>query len=581
MPTATPGPPAATPVPTAPPAPTPSASVTPIAEARATPDGTSVTIEAVALTASDFHDGGGFVADATGGIAVLFADGEFGPGELLRITGDVDDRFSQRTLRADSAEVVRLGTAAGPAPILATTGSVDEDLEGRLVRIRGTVQGSPTTLTSGLAFDVDDGSGAIRVVVGTSTGIDPATWRSGSALELVGVAGQRDSSGSGTDGYRVFPRDPGDVLGVVAPGASPTPGAAAWRRRRHADLQGSRSRGEHAASDPRRRDPPARSRRRTDGRSAGRERGDPPSPRSGSQSRPARRPGRGHRRAIHAQRHGVAASHRVDHVARDRLRAGGEDRPNRRCRRGRRGEARRGARRDRRVGPPLVDRDGLFRDRRWQRTVAGQPVGQPCAPTRGPLVAGTWVEVRGVLGQETSGSRPDEGYRIWPRAASEVRVTAPVTTAGGSTGSAGGGSVGHAGVPTGSLDDLGTADLSRLRIGATLVVGPWTEMRVGGLLWDGTRLVAVHPSSALVVARLTRERRPPFALDLGGLQAMGSEPLTGVPIVQARRRGRPDGGSEGRARAAACRVRRRLAGLGFGGRSAGGPAHAPSPRGGR
>ena len=160
--------------------------MTPIAEARAAPDGATVTIEAVALTESDFHDGGGFVADATGGIAVLLADGGFGPGELLRITGDIDDRFSQRTLRADSAAAVRLGTAAEPAPIAATTGAVDEDLEGRLVRIGGTVQGSPTTLTSGLAFDVDDGSGAIRVVVGTSTGIDPATWHSGAALELVG-----------------------------------------------------------------------------------------------------------------------------------------------------------------------------------------------------------------------------------------------------------------------------------------------------------------------------------------------------------------------------------------------------------
>ena len=198
--------------------------MTPIAEARVAPDGTTVTIEAVALTASDFHDGGGFVADATGGLAVLLADGGFGPGELLRITGEVDDRFSQRTLRSDSAAAVRLGTAAEPAPIIATTGSVDEDLEGRLVRIGGTVQGSPTTLTSGLAFDVDDGSGVIRVVVGSSTGIDPAAWHSGAALRLVGVAGQRDSSGSGTDGYRVFPRDPGDVLGVVAPGASPTPG---------------------------------------------------------------------------------------------------------------------------------------------------------------------------------------------------------------------------------------------------------------------------------------------------------------------------------------------------------------------
>ncbi len=89
MPSATPGPPVVTPAPTATdPVPTPSASVTPIAEARAAPDGATVTIEAVALTESDFHDGGGFVADATGGIAVLLADGGFGPGELLRITGD-------------------------------------------------------------------------------------------------------------------------------------------------------------------------------------------------------------------------------------------------------------------------------------------------------------------------------------------------------------------------------------------------------------------------------------------------------------------------------------------------------------
>ena len=57
-------------------------------------------------------------------------------------------------------------------------------------------------------------------------------------------------------------------------------------------------------------------------------------------------------------------------------------------------------------------------------------------------------------------------------------------------------------------------------------------MRVGGLLWDGARLVAVDPSSSSLVARLTRERRPPFALDLGGLQAAGSDAVIGVPMVR-------------------------------------------------
>jgi len=531
MPTATPGPPAATPVPTAPPAPTPSVSVTTIAEARATPDGTSVTIEAVALTASDFHDGGGFVADATGGIAVLFADGEFGPGELLRITGDVDDRFSQRTLRADSAAVVRLGTAAESAPILATTGSVDEDLEGRLVRIRGTVQGSPTTLTSGLAFDVDDRSGAIRVVVGTSTGVDPATWRSGSALELVGVVGQRDSSGSGTDGYRVFPRDPGDVLGVGAPGASPThgqpPGAEGItpisKARAAAENTQLRIRGVVTL-------PPGLVDEQTAvlqdasgaillrlGAGASRVRLDA-------------------RVEVIGERSTLSGMESLRVTESITLLGTGSEPAARIVRTGDAGEAD--------EAKLVLARGAIVTSARRSSTgTVYFEIDDGSGPLRvslpaslgadpGPLVADTWVEVRGVLGQETSGSKPHEGYRIWPRATSEVRVTAPVTTAGGSTGPAGGGSVGHAGVPTGSLDDLGTADLSRLRIGATLVVGAWKEMRVGGLLWDGTHLVAVDPSSALVVARLTRERRPPFALDLGGLEALGSEPVTGIPIVR-------------------------------------------------
>ena len=56
--------PITTPIPTATPALPPA---TPIAAARVAPDGTTVTIEAVTLTASDFHDGGGFVADTTEG----------------------------------------------------------------------------------------------------------------------------------------------------------------------------------------------------------------------------------------------------------------------------------------------------------------------------------------------------------------------------------------------------------------------------------------------------------------------------------------------------------------------------------
>ena len=68
--------------------------------ARALADGTTVTVEGDALTASDFTDGGGYLADATGGIAVLLDGGSFARGDHLIVTGTVDDRFAQRTIRA-------------------------------------------------------------------------------------------------------------------------------------------------------------------------------------------------------------------------------------------------------------------------------------------------------------------------------------------------------------------------------------------------------------------------------------------------------------------------------------------------
>jgi len=40
------------------------------------------------------------------------------------------------------------------------------------------------------------------------------------------------------------------------------------------------------------------------------------------------------------------------------------------------------------------------------------------------LPAGAWVELRGVVGQETTGGQPAAGYRLWPRDRADVRVIA-------------------------------------------------------------------------------------------------------------------------------------------------------------
>ena len=219
--------PTSTPDPTPEPTPSPPASVLTVAAARALPDGSQATIEAVSLTDGLFVDGGGYVADATGGIALLLSDGTFPSGVLLRATGTIDDRYHQRTLRATVADVTVLGAASDPLPAMAATGSIGEQVEGHLVAITGEIASAATELSGGAAFDLDDGSGPIRIFVGDVTGIETDAWERGTGLVLHGVVGQRDSTGTGNAGYRVQPRTTADIVAVVPPASeTPTPSPA-------------------------------------------------------------------------------------------------------------------------------------------------------------------------------------------------------------------------------------------------------------------------------------------------------------------------------------------------------------------
>jgi hypothetical protein len=64
---------------------------------------------------------------------------------------------------------------------------------------------------------------------------------------------------------------------------------------------------------------------------------------------------------------------------------------------------------------------------------------------------GDWIEVRGVLAQDTTGSQPDRGYRIWPRAVSDLEIlAAAVPTGGTSAGGAASSRAGSSGVGQGT-----------------------------------------------------------------------------------------------------------------------------------
>ncbi|MFL5716314.1 MAG: lamin tail domain-containing protein [Chloroflexota bacterium] len=226
-PTSTPAPtPTPTPVPTPSPTPTPTpVAVTRIADARGLADGATVSIEGVLTTRLGALESGrsGFIQDATGGIA-LYLDstvaGDWPAGSSVTATGTVDSRFSQRTLRVAETALSAGPVVSVPDPVDVATGSATESFEGSRIRITGTVTASPDQLADGLGITVDDGSGPVRAVIGPDA-IVGLTVGSGSVVVVAGPLGQRDSSGTGSAGYRVQATVAGEV--EVIPPATPSP----------------------------------------------------------------------------------------------------------------------------------------------------------------------------------------------------------------------------------------------------------------------------------------------------------------------------------------------------------------------
>jgi hypothetical protein len=202
----------------------------PIADARALPDGAAATIEAVLTTDLGVLEGGrsGFAQDDTGGVGLYLdaaATQSLPAGSRVIASGTMSERYGQRTLRLASDEILVLGTAPLPVPLDIATGVAGEPDEGWRVRVRGTVTEAPTTMADGTGLMVDDGSGPVRVVAGAAA-LEGREVGTGMLVEAVGPLGQRDSSGSGTAGYRILAMAEGELI-VAQPNPSPSPGPSA------------------------------------------------------------------------------------------------------------------------------------------------------------------------------------------------------------------------------------------------------------------------------------------------------------------------------------------------------------------
>lgn len=184
-----------------------------IAQARALPLGTVVTVDGSVTTPSgafesSFFDKGFALQDRSAGIYVsLQTDLHLAPRRRARVTGTLADSFGLRILvPGDPAMVKPHGTGPRVRPEFRHTGAVNESSEGRLVRVVARVTQAPTSdLPFGSKFFVNDGSGELTIFVNTQTGIDLSALALGQIVSVTGFSSQFDTH------YEIDPRFPSDI----------------------------------------------------------------------------------------------------------------------------------------------------------------------------------------------------------------------------------------------------------------------------------------------------------------------------------------------------------------------------------
>jgi uncharacterized protein YdeI (BOF family) len=189
-----------------------------IAEARALPLGTVVTIEGAVTTpsgvfASSFFDEGFAIQDKTAGIFVSFPDTDIGvqPPRRVRVTGVLQDSSGLLVIAPASVDDVKVkGKGKRVQPAWVRTGSVGESTEGSLVRAVGVItQGPIVDGDFGHKFFIDDGSGEITVFVNLGTNVDVSPLAVGQLIEVTGFSSQF------TDHYEIDIRGPEDLAQPV------------------------------------------------------------------------------------------------------------------------------------------------------------------------------------------------------------------------------------------------------------------------------------------------------------------------------------------------------------------------------
>lgn len=153
-----------------------------------------------------------YIQDKTGGIQVYFSDDEywqdFKIGDEIKILGELKEtKGESRIYVNDPNAVSKISSGSNTPKLPLKTGKVGEELEGRLIVVTGEI-----VKTSGRSFYIDDGSGQIKILLKTSTGIETPKKKKGQYAGVVGIVSQYGEDSEGTPSYRVLPRYSSDIV---------------------------------------------------------------------------------------------------------------------------------------------------------------------------------------------------------------------------------------------------------------------------------------------------------------------------------------------------------------------------------
>lgn len=153
-----------------------------------------------------------YLQDDTGGIQIYFSDEEywqdFKAGDEVKVFGELKEtRGESRIYINDPNAMLKLSSDHNIDKPSLKTGDIKESAEGQLVVITGEI-----VKTSGKSFYIDDGSGQIKILIKSSTGIDTPAKKKGQYAGVVGIVSQYGEDSEGNPSYRVLPRYSSDIV---------------------------------------------------------------------------------------------------------------------------------------------------------------------------------------------------------------------------------------------------------------------------------------------------------------------------------------------------------------------------------